>query len=97
MDLANAFIGDDGCILVAKYLQDYNVLNLDLGGNNIGQGVVHIAEALKLNANIKHVSLEWNNIGIYETSSKALCDALMTNISITSVHIYIYIYIYSLT
>lgn len=79
--LADAFLGDDGCIIIAKALKTNTaVLSLDMRGNAIRQdGAVSIGQMLKVNNSITSLNLEWNCVGIWETGIRAISDALAMN------------------
>jgi Ran GTPase-activating protein (RanGAP) involved in mRNA processing and transport len=63
--LADAFIGDDGCDLVAQFLRDNpSTTSVELRGNNIGpEGASYISQALVGASSIRSLSLEWNSVG----------------------------------
>ena len=72
-------IGD--ALMVNRYLQV-----LDLHGNPISAGVVHIAESLKHNHSLLEINL--GRCGISEKGGKAIGDALMVNRSLQVLELY---------
>ena len=86
LDLADSFIGDEGCALVAQYLmENTNVETLDLKGNNIGvEGINQLASVFRPPCQLKSVSLEWNNVGVVDSGVEVLADALAANQTITA-------------
>ena len=94
--LGEAFLGDEGCSVVGKYLEEHDTFSvIDLHGNNItGAGIINLCkylsktEALKeyLFVHIIHrFSLEWNSLGQSAQGLEMLCGALGENKSITNV------------
>ncbi|CAG9316297.1 unnamed protein product [Blepharisma stoltei] len=81
LNLGDAFIGDEGCGLVAQFLKDnIGVHSVELRGNNItGEGLRLLASALRGQTFVRNISLEWNNLG---NSLKSLTDALAYNESV---------------
>nr|KAJ3422966.1 Leucine-rich repeat-containing protein 45 [Polyrhizophydium stewartii] len=93
--LADAFLGDDGCILIAGALKtNTTVTYLDLRGNSIrADGAIALGQMLKINTALKRqgilfrpghgpcdiLNLEWNCIGIWESGVRAIADALSIN------------------
>ncbi len=61
-------IGDEGCIVLANFLNKYTtVTDLELKGNNIGgAGITAIANLIRNNYSLKSISLAWNNLGMHE-------------------------------
>ncbi|KAJ8326783.1 hypothetical protein QVD99_005432 [Batrachochytrium dendrobatidis] len=82
--LADAFLGDDGCILVASALKsNTTVTYLDLRGNSIrADGAIALGQMLKVNSTLKSLNLEWNCVGIWEAGVKSIADALTLNQSL---------------
>ncbi|KAJ3109086.1 Leucine-rich repeat-containing protein 45 [Phlyctochytrium planicorne] len=78
---SDAFLGDDGAILLAGALKTNTTLRvLDMRGNNIrSDGATALSQMLKVNSSLERLLLEWNCIGIWETGAKALGDALPVN------------------
>ncbi|CAG9319021.1 unnamed protein product [Blepharisma stoltei] len=83
LNLSDAFIGDEGCKMLAQYLKENpNIQILDLRGNNISQeGLKEILYALRAPNNISQISLEWNNIG---NDLMLLSETLMYNSTLKS-------------
>jgi len=83
LNLADSFIGDEGCDLVARYLRDNpGTQVLELRGNNItAEGVVRLEAAFQSGCAVKRLSLEWNAIG---NGTAAVYDLLVGNTSVTS-------------
>ncbi|KAI9092451.1 hypothetical protein DFS34DRAFT_294806 [Phlyctochytrium arcticum] len=81
LNLADTFLGDDGCILIAGALKTNQTLQrLDLRGNSIRtDGAIALGQMLKINTSLKSLILEWNCIGIWEAGVRALADALSVN------------------
>ncbi|TPX69775.1 hypothetical protein SpCBS45565_g02220 [Spizellomyces sp. 'palustris'] len=81
LNLADTFLGDDGCILIAGALKtNCTIRYLDLRGNSIrADGATALAQMLKVNSAVKCLVLEWNCIGIWEAGVRALADALSIN------------------
>ncbi|KAI8804314.1 hypothetical protein BJ742DRAFT_872004 [Cladochytrium replicatum] len=79
--LGDAFLGDDGCIILANALKTNTAaLYVDLRGNNIrSDGATAVAQMLKVNTSLRTLILEWNCIGIWETGARAMADALSIN------------------
>ncbi|KAI9348164.1 hypothetical protein BDR26DRAFT_854085 [Obelidium mucronatum] len=79
--LSDAFLGDDGAILLSGCLKkNGTIAHLDLRGNNIrSDGAIAIAQMLKMNNSLKSLMLEWNCLGIWETGIKAIADAISVN------------------
>ena len=65
LNLSDSFIGDEGCAFVAGFIKDNVGLHtLELRGNSItGEGLKHLASALRGQNFVRTISLEWNNIG----------------------------------
>ena len=65
LNLADAFIGDAGCELVAQFLRENpGTTTVELRGNNIGpEGAAYLATALSGQTSVRNLSLEWNAIG----------------------------------
>ncbi|CAG9329321.1 unnamed protein product [Blepharisma stoltei] len=86
LNLGDAFIGDEGCGIVAQFLKDnLGVHNVELRGNNItGEGLRAIASALRGQTFVRNLSLEWNNLG---NNLKPLAEALAYNESVQTLDI----------
>ena len=69
INLSDCYIGDEGCQILARFLQKYtSVTDLELKGNNIGgSGITVLASAIRQTYTIKTISLEWNNLGQSES------------------------------
>jgi hypothetical protein len=66
LNLADAYIANDGCDLVVQFLRDNPATtSVELRGNNIGpEGAAVLAQAFAgANTNVRSLSLEWNMIG----------------------------------
>jgi chromosome segregation ATPase len=65
LNLSDSFIGDEGCALVASYIKEnLGLHSLEMRGNSIaGEGLKHLASALRGQNFVRTISLEWNNIG----------------------------------
>lgn len=83
LNLADAFIGDEGCEMVAQFIKENpGIQTLELRGNNITPtGLSVLTSVLKGNSLIKHLSLEWNSLG---NGTAYLADALAFNNSLQS-------------
>ena len=83
LNLADSFIGDDGCEIVAKFIKDSpNLTTLELRGNNIGpDGASALGNAVALSSSIRNLSLEWNSIA---NGTSVLAEAMTRNSSITN-------------
>jgi len=83
LNLADSFIGDEGCDLVARYLRDNpGTQVLELRGNNItADGVARLQAAFQSSCSVKRLSLEWNAIG---NGTAEVYDLLIGNTSVTS-------------
>lgn len=84
--LADAFLGDEGCIKLSNALKTNEKLtHLDIRGNGIRcDGAIALAQLLKVNNIIESISLEWNCIGIWEAGIRAIADSLSMNSSLIS-------------
>ena len=72
---------------LATSLQDGTVRKRDLslrGSQLSADGAAVLADALRANSSVTTVSLEWNTVGVHESSMQSLCDALEVNQTITS-------------
>ena len=83
LSLADSFIGDAGCVVLAKYLREKpGVTVLDLRGNNIGaEGMKTLAGLLRPPTAIESLNLEWNNA---HQGLAPLADVLASNTTLTS-------------
>ena len=79
--IGDCFLGDEGTIHLVNGLKtNHKVKHLDLRGNNIrSDGSTALSQMLKLNSTLESLSLEWNCIGIWETGTQAIADALANN------------------
>ncbi|KAH9250831.1 hypothetical protein BASA81_011341 [Batrachochytrium salamandrivorans] len=79
--LADAFLGDDGCIIIAGALKtNTTVTHLDLRGNSIrADGAIALGQMIKVNSALKSLSLEWNCVGIWEAGIHSIADSLALN------------------
>ena len=81
INLSNCGISEKGGKAIGDALMVNRSLQvLDLHGNPISVGVVHIAESLKCNHSLLEINL--SNCGISEKGGKAIGDALMVNRSL---------------
>lgn len=83
LSLADSFIGDAGCQVLARFVRERTgVKTLDLRGNNIGaEGMKAVAGLLKPPTAIEDLNLEWNNAHL---GLGALAEALATNTTVKS-------------
>jgi Ran GTPase-activating protein (RanGAP) involved in mRNA processing and transport len=83
LNLADAFIGDEGCDMVAQFLRDNpTTTTVELRGNNIGpQGASYIAQALVGVSSVRNLSLEWN---VVSNGLGPLTEALSLNANLES-------------
>ncbi|KAJ3337151.1 hypothetical protein HDU93_001532 [Gonapodya sp. JEL0774] len=81
VNLADGFLSDDGCIVIAGALKTNKAAkSMDLRANNIrADGAIALGQMLKVNSTLKSLSLEWNCIGLWDSGIKALGDALTVN------------------
>ncbi|KAI8820846.1 uncharacterized protein EV422DRAFT_530436 [Fimicolochytrium jonesii] len=79
--LADTFLNDEGCILIAGGLKtNHSVTHLDVRGNSIrADGALALAQMLKVNGSLKSLVMEWNCIGIWQAGIRSLADALAVN------------------
>jgi len=65
LNLQDCCIGDDGCQVLANFLQKYTaVTDIELRGNSIGsEGITVIANIVRTTSTLRSISLEWNKIG----------------------------------
>jgi Ran GTPase-activating protein (RanGAP) involved in mRNA processing and transport len=84
--LADAFLGDEGCIKLSNGLKNnQKLVYLDIRGNSIRcDGAVVLGQLLKVNSTLQHLNLEWNCVGIWEAGISALADALSMNSTLTT-------------
>ncbi|TPX34933.1 hypothetical protein SmJEL517_g02626 [Synchytrium microbalum] len=77
----DAYVGDEGCALIANALKtNLTCAHLDLRGNNIrSDGATALAQLLRVNSCITVLLLEWNSIGVWEKGVLDLADALGHN------------------
>ena len=81
INLGYCGISEEGCKAIGDALMVNRSLQvLDLHGNAISRGVVHIAESLKHNHSLLEINLSF--CGISEEGGKAIGDALMVNRSL---------------
>lgn len=78
LSLADSFIGDAGCLVLARFVKEKTgVKTLDLRGNNIGaEGMKTVAGLLKPPTALEDLNLEWNNAHL---GLAPLAEALATN------------------
>lgn len=83
LNLADSFIGDEGCDLLSRHLRDNSgTTTLELRGNNLTpDGIRRLIPAFKGPCTIKNLSLEWNVVG---NGTVAIADLLSLNSSVTS-------------
>ena len=86
LDLADSFIGDEGCGQVAQFvMENPNVTAIMLNGNNIGaEGITQLAGIFRPPCMLKQVSLEWNNIGVVDQGIEVLADVMSSNRTVVS-------------
>ena len=86
LDLADSFIGDEGCGSVAQFvMENPNITAIMLNGNNIGaEGITQLAGILRPPCMLKQVSLEWNNIGVVDQGIEVLADVMSSNRTVVS-------------
>lgn len=73
LNLADAFIGDEGCEVLAAYLREHpEIATLDLKGNNITAGGLRVLATALRCSRLRSLSLEWNSIG---SETEALTEA----------------------
>ena len=77
-------IGDEGCVVLAGFLNKYTtVTDLELKGNNIGSaGITALANVIRSNFTLRSISLGWNNLGLNENGLQNFFNALAENRSI---------------
>ena len=65
LNLQDCCIGDEGCHILATFLQKYTAItDLELRGNQIGsEGIILLGNVLRTSTTIKTISLDWNNLG----------------------------------
>ncbi|CDW78421.1 UNKNOWN [Stylonychia lemnae] len=80
-------IGDEGCQLLANFLNKYvTVTDLDLKGNNIGgAGITALAQVLRSNQQIKTIGLAWNKLGSSENGLTNFFNSIADNRSIQKI------------
>lgn len=80
-------IGDEGCIVLAGFLNKYTtVTDLELKGNNIGgAGITALSNVIRNNFTLRSISLGWNNLGMNENGLQNFFNALAENRSIQKV------------
>ena len=77
LNLAGAYIGDDGCRVLSEALQHAAALEtLDLSSNNLrADGGVALAKLIST-GRIKHLKLQQNYVGMFDYGIRAIADAL---------------------
>ena len=80
-------IGDEGCFILAPFLNKNNAISvLELKGNNItGNGFIEIFQALRNNFKLKVLDLEWNFLGDNINGIEALTSFLSENRSLSHI------------
>jgi hypothetical protein len=65
LSLKDWCIGDDGCYILATFLQKYTaVTDLELSGNSIGgNGIAALAQVIRMTTTLRSIALDWNNLG----------------------------------
>lgn len=65
LNLQDCCIGDDGCHILANFLQKYTaVTDIELRGNSIGsEGITVLSNIIRMSSNLRSISLEWNKLG----------------------------------
>jgi len=83
LNLADSFIGDEGCDLLSRHLRDNpGTTTIELRGNNLTpEGIRRLVPAFKGPCTVKNLSLEWNVLG---NGTAAVADLLALNSSVTS-------------
>ena len=82
VSLADACLGDPGCVAVAERLksQQCSVTSLDLRGNQIkSKGATALAAALQRNRRLRTLSLEWNSLGLFPEGMRSLASTFAQN------------------
>ncbi len=75
VSLADACLGDPGCVAVARALRNPQcaATSLDLRGNQIrAEGAVALGAALRRNRRLRTLSLEWNSLGLFPEGVRSL-------------------------
>ena len=65
LNLQDCCIGDEGCHILAAFLQKYTAItDLELRGNSIGgEGLSALANVVRMSTTLRSLSIEWNNLG----------------------------------
>ncbi|XP_073444229.1 leucine-rich repeat-containing protein 45 isoform X2 [Dendrobates tinctorius] len=79
--LSDCMLSEDGLKLILQGLRNNAVAkNLDLKGNNLrGEGAEALGKLLRHNTSVTSLTLEWNNLGMWEDGFSLLCDGLSCN------------------
>ncbi|XP_069807895.1 leucine-rich repeat-containing protein 45 [Dendropsophus ebraccatus] len=79
--LSDCMLSEDGLKHVLQGLRNNVVAKyLDLKGNNLrGEGAEALAKLLRHNTSLVSLTLEWNNLGMWEDGFSSLCDGLSCN------------------
>lgn len=79
--LSDCVLSDEGAKLLLHGLCTNSVVkSLDLKGNNLrAVGAEALGKLLRQNKSIKSLTLEWNNLGIWEESFALFCEGLGAN------------------
>ena len=65
LNLQDCCIGDEGCHVLANFLQKYTaVTDIELRGNSIGsEGITVLSNIIRTTSTLRSISLEWNKLG----------------------------------
>ncbi|XP_077107524.1 leucine-rich repeat-containing protein 45 [Ranitomeya variabilis] len=79
--LSDCMLSEDGLKLILQGLRNNSVAKyLDLKGNNLrGEGAESLGKLLRHNTSVTSLTLEWNNLGMWEDGFSLLCDGLSCN------------------
>ncbi|XP_069608570.1 leucine-rich repeat-containing protein 45 [Ranitomeya imitator] len=79
--LSDCMLSEDGLKLILQGLRNNSVAKyLDLKGNNLrGEGAEALGKLLRHNTSVTSLTLEWNNLGMWEDGFSLLCDGLSCN------------------
>ncbi|XP_056405894.1 leucine-rich repeat-containing protein 45 [Hyla sarda] len=79
--LSDCMLSEDGLKHILQGLRNNAVAKyLDLKGNNLrGEGAEALGKLLRHNTSLVSLTLEWNNLGMWEDGFSNLCDGLSCN------------------
>ncbi|CAJ0958981.1 unnamed protein product [Ranitomeya imitator] len=79
--LSDCMLSEDGLKLILQGLRNNSVAKyLDLKGNNLrAEGAEALGKLLRHNTSVTSLTLEWNNLGMWEDGFSLLCDGLSCN------------------